>query len=136
LTNAFYRIVAMDAQGVLSGASDYAAVPRPRFTSQPPAQAKSGAPFNYQPRVIRSLGDLRCKNYTKDKIYWAGHWNVEKLVWSLAAAPPWLKLDAGTGELSGTPPAEAAGSESKVELCCEIARVGADTQTFTLRVER
>lgn len=136
LTNAFYRVVAVDERGVLSGASDYAAMPRPRFTSQPPTRAKSGAPFSYQPRVIRSLGDLRCKNYTREKIYWAGFWNIEKPAWSLAAAPAWLKLNADIGELSGTPPAEAAGSESRVELRCEIAGVGADTQTFTLRVER
>ncbi|MBI5685183.1 MAG: hypothetical protein HZC54_08875 [Verrucomicrobia bacterium] len=136
LTNAFYRVVAVDARGVFSGASDYAAVPRPRFISQPPTRAKSGAPFSYQPRVIRSLGDLRCKNYTKDKIYWAGFWNIERPSWSLAAAPSWLKLNAETGELSGTPPADAADIESKVELCSEITGVGADTQSFTLRVER
>lgn len=136
LTNAFYRIVAVDARGVLSGASDYAAVPRPKFISEPPARAKNGEPFSYQPRVIRSLGDLRCKNYTKDKVYWAGHWNIEKPVWSLAAAPAWLRLNAETGELSGTPSADAAGVESKVELRCEVVGVGADIQSFTLRVER
>jgi hypothetical protein len=135
VTNAFYRIVAVDAQGVLSGASDYAAVPRPRFVSEPPLRAKAGAPFRYLPRVVRSLGDLRCKNNSKEKVYWAGFWNIEKPAWSLAAAPPWLKLDAETGGLSGAPPADAAG-ESKVELRCEIAGVGADTQAFTLRVER
>ena len=132
LTNAFCRVVAVDARGVASGPGDYAAAPRPKFTSEPPTRAKTGAPFSYQPRVIRSLGDLRCKNYTKDKIYWAGFWNIEKPAWSLAAAPAWLKLNADTGELSGTPPADAA--ESKAELRCEIAGVGADTQSFTLRV--
>ena len=93
-------------------------------------------PFSHQPRVIRSLGDLRCKNYTGDRIYWAGFWNIEHPVWSLAGAPSWLKLNTRTGELSGTPPADAAGAESKVELRCEIAGVGADTQSFTLRVGR
>jgi hypothetical protein len=136
LTNAFYRVVAVDAQGVASGPSDYAAVPRPKFISQPPLGAKTAETYLYQPRVIRSLGDLRCKNYTKDKIYWAGHWNIEKPAWSLAAAPAWLKLDAGTGALSGAPPADAAGQEARVELRCEIAGIGADTQVFTVRVEK
>jgi hypothetical protein len=81
--------------------------------------------------VIRSLGDLRSKNYTKDKIYWAGFWNIEKPTWTLVAAPSWLKLNAETGELSGTPPVAA---ESRVELRCEIPGAGTDTQSFTLRV--
>ncbi|MBI5394697.1 MAG: fibronectin type III domain-containing protein [Verrucomicrobia bacterium] len=136
LTNAFYRVVAVDAQGVASGPSDYAAMPRPKFISQPPTRAKAGETYTYQPRAIRSLGDLRCKNYAKDKIYWAGFWNIEKPVWSLVAGPDWLKLDAGTGELSGAPPAEAAGQEVKVELKCEIAGVGVDTQAFTIRVAK
>ncbi len=136
MTNAFYRVVAVDARGVASGPGDYAAAPRPKFISEPPARARSGAPFSYQPRVIRSLGDLRCKNYSREQVYWAGFWNIDKPTWSLAAAPAWLKLNAETGELSGTPPADAAGGESKVELRCDIAGVGADTQSFTLRVER
>ena len=136
LTNAFYRVVAVDAHGVAGGPGDYAAAPRPRFIGVPPARAKIGVPFSHQPRVIRSLGDLRCKNYTGDRIYWAGFWNIEHPVWSLAGAPSWLKLNTRTGELSGTPPADAAGAESKVELRCEIAGVGADTQSFTLRVGR
>ncbi len=135
LTNAFYRIAAVDAQGVASGPGDYAAAPRPTFLSEPP-RAKAGAPYRYQPRVVRSLGDLRCRDYTRDKIYWAGFWNIEKPVWSLVAALPWLKLNAETGELTGTPTAEAAGTQSKVELCCEIVGAGLDTQSFTLGVER
>jgi hypothetical protein len=136
LTNAFYRIVAVDARGVASGPGDYAAAPRPKFISEPLARVKIGTPFSYQPRVIRSLGDLRCRDYSRERVYWAGFWNIEKPAWSLAAAPAWLKLNAETGELSGTPPADAAGVESKVELRCDIAGVGADTQSFTLRVER
>lgn len=136
LTNAFYRVVAVDAQGVASGSSDYAAVPRPKFISRPPTSAKAGEVCRYQPRAIRSLGDLRCKNYTKDKIYWAGYWNIEKPAWTLVTAPEWLKLNADTGELSGTPPPASASSESKIELRCEISGVGADVQSFTLRVEK
>ena len=135
VTNAFYRIVAVDARGMASGPGDYAAAPRPKFISEPPVQVKVGTPFNYQPRVIRSLGDLRCRDYTREKVYWAGFWNIEKPVWSLVAAPSWLKLDAGTGELSGTPPADASLG-SRVELRCEIPGVGADTQSFCLRAER
>jgi hypothetical protein len=136
LTNAFYRIVAVDAQGVMSGPSDCAAAPRPKFVSQPLTRAKAGTAYSYRPRVIRSLGDLRCKDYTKDKIYWAGHWNVDVPAWSLTAGPQWLKLSAESGELSGTPPASAAGQEVKVELKCGIADVGTDTQRFSVRVER
>jgi hypothetical protein len=136
LTNAFYRIAAVDAHGVASGPGDVAAALRPGFISDPPARVKIGVPCNYQPRVIRSLGDLRCKNYSQEQVYWAGFWNIEKPVWSLPTAPAWLKLNAETGELSGTPPAEVAGSESKVELHCEIMAVGAATQSFTVHVER
>ena len=136
LTNAFYRVVAVDAQGIMSGASDYATAPRPRFLSQPTMSARVGEKYSYMPRVIRSLGDLRCKKYTKDKIYWAGYWNIEKSIWSLTEAPAWLKLNTENEELSGTPPTEAAGSESKVTVHCEISGVGVDSQSFTLRVAK
>lgn len=135
-THAFYRVVAVDAQGILSGASDYADIPRPKFLTWPITRVKAGTPYRYQPKVIRSLGDLRCKNYTPDKIYWAGYWNVEKPLWSLRGAPEWLRINTETGELSGTPPASAAGTRFSLDIGCEIVGVGADHQSFTLSLER
>jgi hypothetical protein len=51
LTNAFCRVVAVDAQGVLSGPSDYVAVPRPKFLTEPPTRVDAGKLWRYQPRV-------------------------------------------------------------------------------------
>ena len=96
---------------------------------------KSGEPYSYKPRVVRSLGDLRCKNYTSDKIYWAGYWNIEQPKWLLPTAPAWLKLNAETGELFGTPTPNAPVL-ADIVLRCEIDGVGVGIQGFNLRVAK
>ena len=58
---AFYRVVAVDADGKRSGPSDYAAAPRPFIFSQPPAAATKGNEFQHPRGTIRSLGDLRMR---------------------------------------------------------------------------
>jgi len=101
LNKAFYRVVAIDAQGNESGSSDYAALPRPLIYTAPPLAAKVGGQWRYQARSLLSLGYLTCNG-----AYNPGFWRREKLTWSLAQAPAWLSLAEGT--LSGTPPAAGA----------------------------
>jgi len=64
--------------------------------------AKVGAEYRYQVAANRSLGDLRM-NAQQAKSFW----DIEKPKFVLSEGPKWLKIDAATGLLSGTP--DAAG---------------------------
>jgi len=100
---AFYRVVAVDAQGKRSGASDYTVAPRALIFSTPVVRAKVGVPYRCQVSAIRSLGDLRARLVeVKEK---TNFWDVEKPKFALQQAPPWLTIDETTGLLSGTPDA-------------------------------
>jgi hypothetical protein len=97
-----YRVVAVDEQGKRSGPSDFASAPRPTIYSKPVTTAKVGAEYRYQVAANRSFGDLRM-NPQQVKSFW----DIEKPTFVLAEGPKWLKLDAATGLLTGTP--DAAG---------------------------
>jgi hypothetical protein len=98
---AFYRVVAVDAQGVPSGPSDYAVCPRPLIVSSPPTTAKLADEYRYRVGVIRSLGDLRTR--VVDGKETMNFWDIERPRFSLQRGPDWLKIDADTGLLHGTP---------------------------------
>ena len=129
VSNCFYRVVAVDANGTESICSDYAEMPHPSFWSKPPATAKVSAPFSYQPSVFRSLGDAQHRDEPKGN----GFWEAEELTFTLRNAPAWLKLDPKTGLLSGTP---NAPGKCRVELEVRTQFGGAATQQFDLAVER
>lgn len=103
----FYRVVAVDARGLRSGASDYAETPRPFLHTRPPSRVTVGQAFLYEPRSLLSIGDLRCK-----RGYKAAFWNREKHVFALAVAPDWLSIDASTGRVQGTPGLTAVGAHN------------------------
>jgi hypothetical protein len=119
-------VVAVDEAGKRSGPSDYVTAPRPAIHSKPVVSAKAGASYQYAVQANRSLGHLTYRQVGgKDT---ANFWDVEKLTFSLAKGPDWLKIDAATGLLSGTPP--AAGSfevEVIVDLDREVRKVDGDT---------
>jgi hypothetical protein len=152
---AYYRVVAVDEAGKRSGPSDYVAAPRPAIFSAAVTAAKAGAPYQYAVLATRSLGDLRMRQVNgKDT---SGFWDVEKLQFALAKGPDWLKIDAATGLLTGTPSAAgtfevevsaaldrearkldgdtlAWGNEKVVSTAVE--RVGTATQRFSITVEK
>jgi hypothetical protein len=128
---AFYRVVAVDANGVESGPSDYVEPPRPLIVTEPPAEVEAGEQFRYEPATIRSIGDLRCRRI-EGTSYNAKFWDVEHPAWALAEAPEWLSIDAATGTITGTAPAQAGEFDVAVHVSTED--VGADTQQFTVRV--
>ena len=100
----YYRVVAVDSQGKRSGPSDYATAPRPAIYSKPATQAKVGTEYRCQLQANRSLGDLQLRMVGNKET--ANFWDIEKPKFALKG-PAWLKLDAATGMLSGTP--DAAG---------------------------
>jgi hypothetical protein len=112
----YYRVVAVDGKGKRSGASDQAVAPRPIVYSRPPEKAKVGAPYTYAILANRSLGDLKFRQVNGRDT--ANYWDVEKFKFAVVKAPDWLKLNADTGVLQGTPPA-AGTVEVEVTLLLE-----------------
>jgi hypothetical protein len=101
---AFYRVVAVDDRGKRSGASDYAAAPRPFITSRPPTSAKLGAAFACSVSTIRSLGDLRARQVEGDRNRQeARFWDIEIPRFTLVEGPAWLRIDETSGKLHGVP---------------------------------
>src|SRR5262249_14472361 len=98
---AFYRVVAVDEKGNRSGPSDFAEAPRPFLYSRPVTDAKVGSEYRYAPATIRSLGDVRTRVVNGKETM--NYWDVEAPRFSLEQGPPWLKIDAVTGVLSGIP---------------------------------
>jgi hypothetical protein len=98
---AFYRVVAVDGQGKRSGPSDFAEVPRPLFYSRPVTDAKVGSEYRYALSAVRSLGDLRTRVVAGKETM--SYWDTETPRFALRQGPSWLKIDADTGLLSGTP---------------------------------
>jgi hypothetical protein len=127
---AYYRVVAVDEQGNPSGPSDYVAAPRPHVYTRPVTEAKVGRPYSYAVGVTRSLGDLRCRP-TKESSYNSSFWDVEHPVFSLPVGPGWLRIDAATGVLFGTPP---TAGDVEVQVRAETAGGRAATQGFAIKV--
>jgi len=146
---AFYRVVAVDAQGKRSWSSDYATAPRPFICSEPVVTAEVGAEYRYQVSSIRSLGHLTARAPLA-----MSFWDIEEPVFSLEQAPEWLEIDAPTGLLSGTPDApgkakvvvtvtidkevreldENALSWGREEIIATTTeRIGSATQEFAIR---
>jgi hypothetical protein len=113
---AFYRVVAVDAQGDRSGPSDYAAAPRPWIYSAPVEKAKVGTEYRYQIRTIRSLGDLRTRLVENRETM--NFWDIETPRFTVLGAPAWLKVDEQNGLLWGTPDTPAR-SEVLVRVTLE-----------------
>ena len=99
---AFYRVVAVDASGSESGPSDYAEIRRPFVVASPVQHAKVGQTYEYQPIVIRSLGDLRCRRSERSS-YNAAFWDREEFTFEPLQIPEGLTLDKQSGSISGKP---------------------------------
>ena len=151
----YYRVVAVDAQGKRSGPSDYATAPRPTIYGKLATQAKAGMEYHGQLQANRSLGDLRLRMVNGKET--ANYWDIEKPRFAIEQGPAWLKIDAATGVLSGTPAAAGKvdvavtvtidqevrklddgilgwGNEKVTSTSTE--RVGSATQRFSIEVGR
>jgi hypothetical protein len=98
---AYYRVVAMDEQGMRSGPSDFVEAPRPILYSRPVTAAQVGSEYRYPFAAIRSLGDLRTRVVGNSETM--SFWDIETPRYALQQGPAWLKINEGTGLLSGIP---------------------------------
>jgi hypothetical protein len=130
-TCAYYRVASVDEKGLRSSISDALAAPRPFIFSDPPEKSKAGTPYRYEVKTVASIGDVRCRTSGGD-LYCAAFWDGEKPTFSIVRAPSWLAIDAATGVLSGVPPADFT-TPAEVAVSVEVAGLGSDRQTFTVR---
>ncbi len=130
LNRCYYRVVAVDAKGTHSGCSDYAEMPHPHIWTQPPTGVRIGQAYRYEPQSIRDLGDLQHRYEKPGQAFW----EKERLSYALTKAPAWLKIDATSGAITGTPPTGSAGKHQvrlRVTATFE-PRTGKDTFTKDL----
>ncbi len=127
MNRAFYRVVAIDANGAESICSAYAEMPHPYIWSAPVTTARRGRKYAYRPGVITSLGDVQHR-YEKP-----GNqlWDTEKHTFSLAQAPDWLNVDPESGLISGRPDAEGV-FPVKLDVATQFGKTA--TQAFSIRV--
>lgn len=104
----YYRVVAVDADGIASTPSEYVEVHHPFIYSAPVEQAGVGKEYAYQVKTTRSLGDLQW-NIGPPKPAGMAFLYADDLEFSLASAPDWLSIDSKNGLVTGAPPVGAAG---------------------------
>ncbi|NLW49480.1 MAG: fibronectin type III domain-containing protein [Candidatus Brocadiaceae bacterium] len=95
---AWYRVVAVDANGKRSWSSAFAEAPRPLVYTTPVTSARVGTPYVYRAAAVRSLGDARNRGRAG-----MGYWDIEEPAFSIEQGPDWLTVDPATGLLTGTP---------------------------------
>ncbi len=127
MNRAFYRVVAIDANGVESANSDYAEAEHPLIVSAPVTQARVGEAYGYEPVSLRSLGDVQHHYEKPGNMFW----DEEKNTFALVEGPAWLAIDAETGALSGTP---AAAGAFPVKIAVTNQFDGSAEQAFELTV--
>ena len=109
----FYRVAAIDANGIASGPSALIELPHPFIYSQPEQTAAVGTPYRYQPKTLNCLGDLQYR-YTEPGY---DFWEEEGYKFEVTEGPAWLEIDAESGELSGTPSEQDVGLHTITIIC-------------------
>jgi hypothetical protein len=130
---AFFRVIAVDANGARSGSSDFAETPRPFITTRPDSAAIAGDTYRYQMNAIRSIGELQSES-NGQKRYISAFRDADTLRFLLDEAPAWIRLDDQTGLLTASPRAKDVGTHT-VTLRVQNGNAGTDMQGFDLEVE-
>ncbi|NKB72674.1 MAG: hypothetical protein GKR89_36855 [Candidatus Latescibacteria bacterium] len=128
----YYRVVAVDAAGIRSGPSDYAAAPRPFIHSQPPHRAKATQSTQYQVDILRSIGDLRSLS-DGPRRYISAFRDGDQVRFLLDEGPAWLHLDEETGLLTMDPALEWVGTHT-ITIRVQNGQGGTDVQGFDVAV--
>jgi len=136
----FYRVIAVDADGLRSGASDYAEAPRPFIYSAPPQEIDAGVRQVYDVGVTRSIGDLRSvtdPSTQEDPARVGGRYQAsfrdgDELLFLLDEAPAFVTLDRQTGRMILTPGIEDVSTHT-ITIRVQ-SNSGGDVQGFDLRV--
>jgi hypothetical protein len=109
----FYRVVAVDGDGVASGPSELLELPHPFIYSAPVTTAEVGEPYRYEVKTLKCIGDLQYR-YAQPN---AAFWETEGYEFELTEEPAWLSVNKNSGTLAGTPGPHDRGT-SRVTVVC------------------
>ena len=129
---AFYRVVAVDADGVRSGPSACAEAPRPFVCADLPRRVAAGRVTAWPLASVRSLGELRAESRGPQR-YLKEIRDGDELTWILDEGPEWIELDGATGALTFRPEARAAGTHT-VTVRVKNGQGGVDVVGFDVEV--
>ena len=129
---AFYRVVAIDAQGLRSGPSDYAEAPRPFVHTSLPEQISAGTTTTLGLETIRSIGDLRSESDGPQR-YLSAIRDGDDISFLLDEGPDFIELDAVSGQLTFRPEPHHASTHT-VTVRVRNGQGGVDVVGFDLVV--
>ena len=109
----FYRVIAVDGNGVASGPCELLELPHPFVYSKPVTEARVGRPYLYRVRTLSCIGDLQFRYAQPNMAFW----EEEGYQFELGEKPAWLGVDKSTGALTGTPGSNDRGS-CRVTVTC------------------
>ena len=129
---AFFRVVAVHADGVRSGQSDYAEAPRPFVCAALPERIPAGEVTVWPLQAVHSIGDLRAESDGPHR-YHTEFRDGDELTWLLDEGPPWIELDGDSGRLTFRPQARDASTHT-VTVRVKNGQGGVDVIGFDLEV--
>jgi len=109
----FYRVVAVDENGVASGPSELLELPHPFIYSKPITTTGADKPYHYQVKTLKCIGDLQYR-YAEPNM---NFWEEEGYEFELIEKPTWLNIDKDTGLLTGTPSSSDKGTHNVTVVC-------------------
>jgi len=109
----FYRVVAIDKNGVASGPSELLELPHPFIYSNPITKTKVDKPYRYQIKTLECIGDLQFR-YAEPNM---DFWEEEGYEFELIQKPAWLNIDKSTGLITGTPGLIDKGTHRITVVC-------------------
>ena len=128
--HAFYRVVAIDTDGVRSGPSDYAEAPRPFVITSPPQRIPPGATTTVALQVIHSIGDLRSES-DGPRRYNKAFRDGDEITFLLDEGPDFIELDSSSGLLTLRPEPRHASTHT-VTVRVKNGQGGVDVIGFDL----
>jgi len=129
---AFFRVVAVDADGSRSGPSDYAEAPRPFIFSPIPSQIPAGTTTIFRLETIRSIGDLRAESNGPRRYHMAIR-DGDSVSFVLDEGPEFTELDTASGTLTFRPEPRHASTHT-VTIRAKNGQGGVDVIGFDLVV--
>jgi hypothetical protein len=109
----FYRVVAVDKNGVASGPSELLELPHPFIYSKPITKTKVDKPYRYQVKTLECIGDLQFRYGEPNMDFW----EKEGYEFELTQKPAWLNIDKSTGLITGTPGLIDKGTHRITVVC-------------------
>lgn len=109
----FYRVVAVDKNGVASGPSELLELPHPFIYSKPHTKAEVNKPYRYQVKTLKCIGDLQYR-YAEPNMKF---WEEEGYGFELTEKPAWLSIERDTGLITGTPNSNDKGTYNVTVVC-------------------